>query len=222
MRNDPVLITGAARSGTSMSTGIIHYCGAFGGEMTGPTPHNKKGQFENNYVRDHITKPYLRMIGVDPLCQRPLPDVRKLLPYPGLFTDVKTAMIHQGYKEGSWFYKGAKMCLLWPLWHKAFPNAKWIIVRRDPVEIAESCMRTSFMRAYKTVDGWLGWVAEHEKRFKEMKEAGLNITEVWSRDLIKGDLDVMKGFVDATVGLTWREDKIKDFITPGLWKEGKE
>ena len=217
----PILITGAARSGTSMSAGIIHFCGAFGGNMTGPTPSNKRGQFENNYVRDQITKPYLRMMGLDPLCQNPLPDPKKLLPYPDLRTHVKGAMMEGGYRNGPWFYKGAKACLLWPLWHEAFPRAKWIIVRRNPIDIAESCMRTPFMRAFKTVEGWLGWVKVHEQRFTEMKTAGLDVTEVWSADLIKGQLDTIKEFVDITRGLTWREGKIRDFITPELWKEGK-
>lgn len=219
--HSPILITGAARSGTSMCAGIISHSGGFGGNMTGPTPNNKKGQFENNYIRDHITKPYLRLMGLDPLCQDPLPDVERLLPYPTLHTDVKTEMIHEGYKDGPWFYKGAKMCLLWPLWREAFPDARWIIVRRNHIDIAESCMRTPFMRAFKNVGGWLGWAAEHEKRFKEMKAAGLNVTEIWSGELIKGRLDTMKKFVDTTEGLTWREDKIKDFITPELWKRGR-
>jgi hypothetical protein len=189
--------------------------------MTGQTPHNRKGQFENTYIREHVTKPYLRHVGLDPLCQRPLPDSGNLIAYPELYTKVKTAIIHDGYKDGPWFYKGAKMCLLWPLWHEAFPGARWIIVRRDPLEIAESCMRTSFMRAYKKIDGWLGWVKVHEKCFAEMKAAGLDVTEVWSRDLIEGRLDIMRDFVGSVEGLTWREDKVKDFITPGLWKEGR-
>lgn len=204
-----------------MVAGIVHFCGAFGGDMTGPTPSNRKGQFENNYVRDRIVKPYLRMMGLDPLCQDPLPDPEKLLAYPNLRTDVKGAMMEAGYKSGPWFYKGAKMCLLWPLWYEAFPKAKWIIVRRDPMEIAESCVRTPFMRAFKTVGGWMGWVYEHEKRFGEMKAAGLDVTEVWAGQLIQGRLYEMRKFVESVEGLTWREDKIRDFITPGLWKGGK-
>ena len=33
---DPILITGCARSGTSMIAGVINICGAFGGDMAGP------------------------------------------------------------------------------------------------------------------------------------------------------------------------------------------
>ena len=40
---EPILITGAARSGTSMSAGVVSLCGAWGGELSGPNVYNKKG-----------------------------------------------------------------------------------------------------------------------------------------------------------------------------------
>ena len=39
---------------------------------------------------------------------------------------VQKIMHRHGWKEGPWFYKGAKACLMWPMWHDAFPDAKWI------------------------------------------------------------------------------------------------
>ena len=63
----PILITGAARSGTSMVAGIVHRCGAKGGAVLGPTPYNRRGQYENRRVTDTVVKPYLLMQGLDPL-----------------------------------------------------------------------------------------------------------------------------------------------------------
>ncbi len=217
----PILITGAARSGTSLTAGIIHHCGGFGGDVTGSTVHNQKGQFENTHIRQHIVKPYLKRLGVDPLCQKPLPDVNKLDRFPGLYHEVIHTMRREGYVDGPWYYKGAKMCLLWPLWHEAFTTAHWIIVRRDTEDIANSCMRTPFMRAYKDTIGWLGWVEEHEQRFEEMKAHGaLRVTEVFTEDIIKGNFTVIKKFVDNTDGLNWNEAKVQEFVTPELWKGG--
>ena len=42
---EPILITGCARSGTSMVAGIINMSGAFGGVMAGPNKNNQKGNF---------------------------------------------------------------------------------------------------------------------------------------------------------------------------------
>jgi hypothetical protein len=220
----PILITGAARSGTSMTAGPIYFCGAFGGEMSGPTRYNKKGMFENAEIRNNIVKPYLRFLGVDPKGQFPLPDVRSLAPLSGLRHRVEETLMWNGYKAGPWFYKGAKMCLIWPIWAKAFPDAKWIIVRRKTEDIINSCIKTAFMSAHHTEEGWRGWVEEHLKRFEEMKKAGLWIREAWPEKMIHGDFSEMKSLVDELgMGLKWNEKQIVDFITPAFWsvKDGQ-
>jgi len=219
----PILITGAARSGTSLTAGIISICGAFGGNATGSTPYNKNGQFENTHIRQHIMKPYLVRMGADKMGQRPLPDVHNLLPFSELRGEVEQTMRREGYSTGPWYYKGAKMCLVWPTWHRAFPRAQWIVVRRNPEDIADSCMRTPFMRKYNTVEGWLSWVKEHEKIFSEMMQMWeMDVTEIHIEDIVRGDFSVIKNFVDMTDGLRWSKHFINQFVDPKLWKQGKE
>lgn len=218
----PILITGCARSGTSMASGIIHLCGVFGGDMAGPNAHNQKGMFENLLIRQTMVKPYLSSIGCDPLGQKPLPNNRQVFevsPTQGKqwAIGVIKIMKEQGYSDGPWFYKGAKSCLYWYLWHLAFPDAKWIIVRRDADDIAASCMRTSFMRKYRDALGWLHWVDTHERRFRQMKTAGLQIREVWPQKWIDGDFSEIKEAVDW-LGLEWQETLIQSFVEPTLYK----
>lgn len=219
--NSPILITGAARSGTSMTAGIISICGAFGGQMSGPNKNNKKGMYENNRIRQTIVKPYLKGMGCDQLGQKPLPSTRQIFDVSQEQADkwrdkVLAVFFEEGYKDGPYFYKGAKMCLSWLLWHMAFPEAKWIIVRRDRNDIARSCMQTSFMRAYRDVVGWLRWVEEHEKRFDQMKIAGLNIREVWPSKIINGDLSEIMEVV-CWADLKFNEALVKSFVEPELW-----
>lgn len=218
---DPILITGAARSGTSMTAGIIHICGAFGGDTAGPNIHNQKGMFENLEIRNGLTKPYLKKIGCDPLGQKPLPNSRQVFEVTQNQGEewrnrVRMVIQAQGYREGQWYYKGAKMCLFWYMWHLAFPEAKWVIVRRDPEAIAESCLRTSFMRAYKTKEGWLEWVKVHEDRFRQMRKAGLNIIEVWPNKIIEGDCTEMKAMIEQ-LGLEWKQNIVDAFVDPALY-----
>ena len=59
----PILITGAARSGTSMTAGNIHKCGAWGGDMAGSTRYNRKGMFENTEIRNTMVKTIMKSIG---------------------------------------------------------------------------------------------------------------------------------------------------------------
>lgn len=223
MKN-PILITGCARSGTSMTAGVINYCGAFGGNMAGPNRYNAKGMFENRTIVDSMIKPFLKSIGADPMGQNPLPTLEAIKGHDSekwkqRFLDI---MIKQGYIENkhTLMYKGAKMCLMWLLWHKAFPDAKWIIVRRSDKEIINSCMKTGFMSKYKDTNGWQSWIDEHKKRFKEMHDEGLNIREVYPKDMISGNFKCVKETV-KWLGLEWNSDKVLDFITPALWSNIK-
>ena len=224
----PILITGAARSGTSMIAGIINICGAFGGVMSGPTQSNEKGMFENAAIRQNIMKPYLKSIGVDPMGQYPLPDPNTMKIPNNLKTLVEDVMLQQGYKDGSWMYKGAKMCLTWPMWNYAYPNAKWIIVRRRTGDIVSSCMRTGFMSAFNNQsnqravgvssaeEGWLWWVHQHEKRFIEMINEGMNVKVIWPHRMIDGDYTQIMEMIDW-LGLEWKTE-VLSFIDPKLWR----
>ena len=73
-----ILITGCARSGTSLVAGIINLCGAFGGKMRPPNVNNKKGMFENTVITQNIVKPFLKSIEADTMGQNPLPDPIKV------------------------------------------------------------------------------------------------------------------------------------------------
>ena len=219
---DPILITGCARSGTSMTAGIVNICGSFGGEMFGPNKHNQKGMFENQEIRQQVVKPFLKRMGCDPMGQKPLPNNRQIFeisPHQGKkWRDrIQLIMKHQGYKDGSWFYKGAKICLIWRIWALAFPEAQFVIVRRETDDIVASCMRTAFMRAYKNKSGWARWVLKHEKRFHEMKQAGLNVVEFWPSRVIEGDFDYAKEFVEG-LGLEYQDKLVKAFVDPTLYR----
>ena len=227
----PILLTGCARSGTSMAAGVINMCGAFGGNLAGPTRNNAKGMFENSDIRNTITKPFLDSIGCDPLGQYPLVDVRKLRIPVDWADRVCSVMIRQGYQSGPWFYKGAKMCQFWPVWDYAFPNAKWIIVRRKDEDIVNSCLRTGFMHAFRDAgirekigakteaEGWQWWVNQHKRRFEEMIQAGLNAKVVWPERMVNGDYELMKDAVEWC-GLEWT-NQVYEFVSPKLWKGKK-
>lgn len=222
MDHRPILITGCARSGTSLVAGIVDRCGAFGGNVVGPTPHNRRGQFEHVGVRELIVKPYLRdTLGVDPLGQDPLPDRRELPDLPNLARKVLAFLRSDGFEGGPWYYKGAKLALIWPVWARAFPRARWLIVRRDTEAIARSCLRTSFMRAFDTAEGWSGWVEHHLECFREMRAAGMEVREVWPAEVLAGQMEPLREAIDW-LGLDWSEAGIRDLCDPTLFTAGSQ
>lgn len=183
--------------------------------MRGATPYNKKGMFENKVIVDEFVKPYLKAIGTDPMGQNPLPDTENVPIIPEWNTAIQRRLEAQGYDGGRWFYKGAKMCLMWPVWHAAFPDARWVIVRRNANEVAASCVRTPFMRAFKDQAGWLGWVKEHEDRFSQMFAAGLYANEFWPGEGLN-EIAYFKDLI-SWLGLEWKSDEVNEFIERDLW-----
>lgn len=216
IEQNPVLITGAARSGTSIVAGIINKSGAYAGKTSPGNRYNQKGMYENVKIRNTIVKPYLKNLRVDPKGQYPLPDP-ETVPIPNNWgKKVEDVLLEEGYKGGPYMYKGAKMCLFWPVWQHAFPDAKWIIVRRRTGDVVSSCMKTAFMNAFKNRDGWIWWVRQHEKRFIEMIQAGMNVKIVWPEKMLYGNYVEIQDAIEW-LGLEWKPKIVHDFIDTKLW-----
>lgn len=224
----PILITGAARSGAGMIAGVINLCGAFGGVMT-----NKRGLYENDNIRETVVKPYLRRSGADERGQYPLPDLNTDVVIPKYFkSGIEKIMVREGYQEGPWMYKDARIALMWPVWHYAFPNAKWIIVRRRTGDIIQSCLKTGYMLAFaessnrssinvqSEEEGWLWWVHQYEKRFVEMLTEGVNCKIIWPERMLNGDYHQLYDALDW-LGLEWKTE-VLTFIDPLLWSSRKK
>ena len=187
---DPILITGCPRSGTTMTAGIIYLCGAFGGNINGPSKRDDGGMFGNTELR--------------------LVSAMKIMS-----GEIERLVEEQGYKEGPWFYKDTTLCREWTIWSSAFPNAKWIIVRREKEDIVFSCMKTGYMNRFNKEVGWRSWVDAYLHEFEKMKSAGLDMTEVWPTKFIEGDFSEIRETVEK-LGLKWEKDKVMNFIDPEL------
>jgi len=225
--NSPILITGCARSGSSMIAASINLCGAFGGNMSEGGQTSKRGMFENVAIRENVIKPYLRQSGSDPMGQYPLIDTAHIAIPQDWEARIASILQKEGYKTGPWMYKDSRNCLLWPIWAYTYPEAKWVLVRRRTGDVTNSCLKTGFMKAFKDVknqkaigvteelEGWLWWVHEHEKRFVEMVTEGLNCKVIWPHRMVTGDYSQLYETIDW-LGLKWN-DKALNFIHPLLW-----
>jgi hypothetical protein len=220
IEQSPILITGIPRSGASMIARAINMCGAFGGNIS------KRGMWVNPKIRYELVEPFLIEMNVDKRGQFPLPNIYNI-DIPNNWRElVESIMIEDGFKQGQWMYKDSRSCLLWPLWHSAFPEAKWIIVRRKTGSVIESCIKTAYMDAFKYElnqysvkaknehDGWLWWVHEYEKRFMEMIEAGLNCRIINPSRMVHGDYQQVQETLEW-LGLEWNKSVV-DLIDPLL------
>jgi len=222
----PILITGIPRSGTSIIAAALNMCGAFGGSMS------KRGMYSNDILREEVMKEYFTSIHADLLGQFPLPVVNNLSIPINWKQRIEQVMISDGYEKGKWMYKDSRMSLMWPVWNHAFPDAKWLIVRRRTGDIVNSCVRTNFMSAFRSVEnqkavnatsereGWLWWVHQYEQRFVEMITEGLDCKIIWPQQMVHGDYKQMYQTLEW-LGLPWKSD-VLGLIDPLLWHTRKK
>jgi len=127
---------------------------------------------------------------------------------------VRSILKAQGYRGGPWLFKSPLLTQQWNLWHYAFPEARWVIVRRRTGDIINSCCKTAYMATMKDArnlqkigvekeeDGWKWWVHQYEQSWVAMIEAGLNCKVVWPERMVTGDFQQMYETLEW-LGLKW-------------------
>lgn len=210
-----ILITGCARSGTSMVAGVLHASGLDFGRPLYMKRHSyqPRGFYEHKGVRELVVKPLLRQLGADPRGQNPLP-ARHIIALDGKAAKFAKRVRRELGKAQA--YKDAKILLIWPFFHGAFPNARWVLVRRDAKAIARSCLRTKFMRRRTYYQSWLDWVEEHEERMADLKAAGADVFEIWPDP---SEPESFRGLLEFC-GLEFDADKVRGALVPEAWHFG--
>jgi hypothetical protein len=219
--NNPILITGAQRSGASIVARIIASCGVYTGRAS--------EMMENDFIGDFVSQ-YFQNIKADERGHYPLPNTKEILIPINWKNKIKSRIDLEMIKKKEdqlWMYKSNRLCQLWPIWNYAFPNAKWIIVRRRTGDIIQSCLKTAYMNTFEdsiiqeaigvnsAEKGWAWWVHEHEKLFVEMIEAGLNCKVVWPERMVDEDYSQIREMLEW-LGLQWN-DSIIPITKKLLW-----
>lgn len=202
MVEPPLLITGAPRSGTSLTAHAFRACGAWVGKTT--------TQCENGRIREDVLKPILREGGMDELALRSFADVEG---DPGeVRKRVAEILEAQGYDGGPWLYKDAKLVFCWRTWDEAFPRATWVTVWRPPTEIVASFGRWGLSKKID-FDGDRV-VREHQSRARELyiERPGRSFVAI-PRRLIEGVEDQYRRIADE-YGIPWRGGAVRDVVDP--------
>ena len=200
----PVFLVGLPRSGTSMTTRVLHDHGLWLGETVPGNAENPQGYFESRAIREGIVKPMLTQLGADPLGVRSLPPWDVLPPDPTLRRRVGKVLKDEGFSGlGAWGFKDPKLTLLWRVFDQAFPDALWVIVTRRRDKVIESLCRTSFMARHSTSpEYWIPFCNAYQHRLDLLRQSGARVIDVDSDALSAGNLDQIMKVVDAA-GLTF-------------------
>lgn len=191
----PIFVTGIERSGSTIIAKIIDKCGAFTGQTT--------AMMENKELKRLVDVYYVYDLKLPIFGQKPLPNTHQLKIPVEWKEKVEYTLEKQDYTI-PWMYKSNRLAQIWPVWNQAFPDAKWIIVRRRTGDIVQSCLKTGFMNAYQDAEGWKEWIHEHERLFVEMIGAGINYKEVWPERMVTGDYSQINEMLEW-LGLEWND-----------------
>ena len=220
----PIYITGCPRSGTSIVAGVLQQAGAVTGRVD--------KMFEDIDIREKVIKPFLTAMGIDKEGQYPLPIFHPSTVTPNMVARWKQKMSNY-VKPGKWMYKDSRLLLINPLIDMAYPEAVWIVVRREAEDIINSCLQTGYMDAFnspevrektrvKTVmDGWAWWESHYAYMINELKDSGAMVMEVWPQQMVEGNYQQMEAVL-KTLGLECATEKLRAFIEPKLWKSIKK
>jgi hypothetical protein len=223
MKEQAIFITGAERSGSTLIARIFDMCGAFKGTTT--------SMYENIEMKN-LCDTYLLEANIQH--DMFIPETRTL----SIPVDWKQRVDSILYgcecfkKGGAWFFKYSGIAQMWPVWNYAYPDAKWIIVRRRTGDVVQSCVKTAYMSLFKQEnnlekigvstqeEGWKWWIHQYEKKFVEMLEAGVNAKVIWPERMVTGDYGQIYEMLDW-VGLRWNP-KIIEMIDPLLNKSRRK
>jgi hypothetical protein len=219
--NAPILITGCPRSGTSMVAGVFNICGVFKGMVDRMN--------ENVPIREVHIKNYLRKIGFDANGIYPIAENYPMGYCPEYWGEEFHIEMQKQGNNGTWFYKDNRITILWQLFNAAFPNAVWVIVRRNKNDILESCRKTGSMRTFNSVDvcnelqiktqeeGW-SWVeGQYVNRFTQIKKNARNVFEVWPEKFMDNNYSEIKNVL-SFCNLEWKEEEVRNYIEPKIFR----
>jgi len=220
--DSPILITGLPRSGTSLVAGCISLCGAFGGKVKGGTCWNEKGFFENVEIKKNAVKNILEENELCPVGVRSLPSPSyKFKNVPCIRIEVKKILFrHQYMEDMPWYFKDAKLALVWKVWQNAFPNAIWVVVTRNKESVINSCKNTSFMYSKGLSDReWEEWADKYTQIVNsnslDTVLVGGSVLTVDTDRLMSGDYEEIKNVI-ALLELRYNSE-IETFVDKSLW-----
>lgn len=140
----PLLILGMHRSGTSFLARLMQTLGVFiGDQLVGPQRGNPRGHFEARPVLEFHQNLINRRIAST---RRAFDDGMLVQsPLRGDYTEeeIREAgeLVSSMERDGFWGWKEPRTCLFLDLWQKILPEAMGVIVYRHPLDVHQSLLR---------------------------------------------------------------------------------
>ena len=221
----PIFVTGLPQSGTSLVAAILHHGGAWVGNCRDTDAGDPTGSWQNRQISERLIQPVMSNLKCDPFSAPSLPStvfadrphiIRSSV--RGMGDALRAIVSSEGY-DGScpWLYQDPNLLLLWPNFIDPFPEARWIIVRRDLDRFVESCMETGHLARRSTDEAiWLDLGAEYLQRIDGLRDYNGGARELWIDELfVSGPSAALP--IHEHLDLQWKPDLIADLTDRAGW-----
>ena len=178
-----VVVLGMHRSGTSLVAGCLQRLGVdFGPRLMPPDPDNPRGYFEHN---DVVNLHDRLLLALDRSWDETAPfpadwwlDAARLDPY----RQQLLAVLRRDFPDAPlWGIKDPRLCSLLPWWQSVWQETGsrplFILVRRDPAEVASSLAKREGMSAAKASLLWLRHMLEAERWTRARERALVDFSD---------------------------------------------
>lgn len=143
-----LVVVGFHRSGTSLLTQLLHMAGLFvGDELLGAMPSNPYGHFEDREVLE-LHREVMDDHGVGWQVDGPQPFSLS----PAHWARMESFVAKRDSAHRNWGFKEPRVCFFLGAWKYLMPDAKFVIVYRDPADCARS-LETRHARDYFNQSG---------------------------------------------------------------------
>lgn len=210
MTIDPILVAASPRSGTSMIAGLLHHHGADAGDFR-IGKGNPKGGFEDINIKQ-VMKNVLTSNGynLNPISIQP--DSFDLDP------DFRLRVLQcVTNPDEPWLVKEFRILMTWPLWQEHFPDAIYVLNRRNIADNLQSMQKhrvISKRGSSHNLRFWIKWArGKQELIAKYCSHVWVDVDRIW-----QGDMDEAKKVVEA-YGLDFNRKIAEDWIEPSLWHD---
>jgi hypothetical protein len=191
-----------------MVAGLLHYHGVQVGEYK-VNQDNPKGGFENLHIKN-VMKQSLLDNGYD---------LNPIRFQPTIFKDDPSfkQKVLQGIPDENkpWLCKEFRILMTWPLWLEHFPNAVYVLNRRNFNDNLKSMLKHRVISKRGSTEDlrwWITWARKTQEAIAgECPHVWAYVDEIW-----KGNLDEAKKVVEGC-GLKFDKQKTKEWIEPSLW-----
>lgn len=170
-----LVVVGFHRSGTSLLTQLLHAAGLFvGDDLLGARPSNPYGHFEDREVMD-LHKSVLHGHGTNWQVDAP-----RLFHLDAVhWSRMQDFVGRRDAVHENWGFKDPRVCLFLGAWKHVMPQAKFVMVYRDPAD----CVRS--METRQASDHlWGSGNSDHHLRFFREPDHGLRLWDTHNRAMI--------------------------------------